>query len=63
MRKGSARRAGRESTQKTKPFRGLATRCEVCGQIFIKPHPADPETKCEGCRDDNEKQHGLKAHQ
>lgn len=28
----------------------IGYRCEVCGKIFARSHPKDPQTKCEKCR-------------
>ena len=28
----------------------IGFRCEVCGKIFARSHPKDPQTRCEKCR-------------
>ena len=28
----------------------IGYRCEVCGKIFARSHPKDPQTRCEKCR-------------
>ena len=43
----------RERNKEKKPLNtavSIAYRCEVCGQIFARCHPKDPQTKCEKCR-------------
>ena len=33
-----------------KPMVTIGFRCEVCGKIFARSHPKDPQTRCEKCR-------------